>query len=191
MGDSSSPPTRSSVSFHITPPYDFLSYLHPSALCQLGPRHQLPAADGRVLLQPVLPTLSDVEVLPTKDEVSEVRTNEDADDEISVVVHSEQHDKVSDSELEHVEERADRLLDEAGAKLGIDDGSTGGCGGSSCWLAIAIFRWRGGVGSTNGRDRPGVLCDNVAIVLLACATKELEDYDEENDSDTAASEHSL
>lgn len=52
--------------------------------------------------------------VPTEDERSNESTNKDADDEVPVEVHGEQHDDVGDGELSHVQECADELLEEVG-----------------------------------------------------------------------------
>lgn len=54
--------------------------------------------------------------MPTEDECSHKGTDENADDEIPVVVHCQKHDDVSDSELCHVEESPDQLLEDSGSE---------------------------------------------------------------------------
>ena len=39
---------------------------------------------------------------PREDEASQKRTNEDANDKVTIVVHGQQHDKVGNTKLDHV-----------------------------------------------------------------------------------------
>lgn len=48
--------------------------------------------------------------MPAKDESTNESPDEDADDHVPIVVHSQQHDEVGDRELRHVEKRSDELL---------------------------------------------------------------------------------
>ena len=57
------------------------------------------AANGNLLLHSILSAASNVEALPAKDEVAQIRANEDANDDVSVVVHGQQHDEVGDGKL--------------------------------------------------------------------------------------------
>jgi hypothetical protein len=77
----------------------------------------LATADCDVLLHAIFAALTHVEALPPEDEVSEICANEDTDDDVSVVIHGKQHDEVCDSELKHMEESANSLLEDAGAEL--------------------------------------------------------------------------
>jgi hypothetical protein len=54
--------------------------------------------------------------VPAKDEGSHESTKEDADDDVPVVVHREQHDDVGDRELSHVQERSHELLEQIGCE---------------------------------------------------------------------------
>lgn len=46
---------------------------------------------------------STLERIPTKDEMTQVGPDKDANDKVAIVVHGEQHDKVGDGELKHVD----------------------------------------------------------------------------------------
>jgi hypothetical protein len=48
--------------------------------------------------------------IPREDEESQKGANENADDEVAVVVHDEQHDEVRYTELNHVHQGSDWLL---------------------------------------------------------------------------------
>ena len=60
----------------------------------VSPHLILPAAHGGIFLHAILTASADTEALPSKDKVSNVRPDEDANDKVSVVVHGQQHDKV-------------------------------------------------------------------------------------------------
>ena len=53
--------------------------------------------------------------LPREQKRAQERPDEDTDDHVAVEVHRQQHDEIRHCELQHVQERADRVLDEAGA----------------------------------------------------------------------------
>lgn len=76
-------------------------------------------------------SLPHAQSLPSKDEGAKVSTDEDADDEITVVVHGQQHDKVRDSKLNHVYQCTDGLLEHAWA-----EGRHGGADGASHLAAV-------------------------------------------------------
>lgn len=100
--------------------YDFdimLSALLAISLTTIRLCDYLATADRDVLLHAVFAALAHTEALPPKDEVPEICANEDADDDVSVVVHGKQHDEVCDSKLQHMKESADCLLEDAGAEL--------------------------------------------------------------------------
>lgn len=59
----------------------------------------LATADGDILLHAILTASTHAEALPPEDEVSKVCADENADDDVSVVIHGEQHDEVGDGEL--------------------------------------------------------------------------------------------
>lgn len=54
--------------------------------------------------------------MPAEDESSDEGTKEDADDNVPVVVHREQHDYVCNCKLGHVQECSDELLERAGSE---------------------------------------------------------------------------
>ena len=56
------------------------------------------------------PDLIDVDGIPAKEKEAQERTDKDADDEIAVEVHGEQHDEIRHAELEHVKQSSDGLL---------------------------------------------------------------------------------
>lgn len=81
-----------------------------ASMCRHPEGVPLSTADGNVLLHPIGATSSNAEALPPKDEVANVCADEDTDDEISIVVHGEQHDEVRNSKLQHMQKRTDSLL---------------------------------------------------------------------------------
>lgn len=143
-------------------------------------------------------SLPDAQSLPLKDEGAKIGTDEDADDEVTVVVHGQQHDKARDSKLNHVYQRTDGLLEHAWA-----EGRHGDAGRASQLAAVDGLEARlGGIGwgsglgcGGGGRGRflelGGVLLDDEAVVLLGQAAEELEGHDEEDDADAGAGEHAL
>ena len=64
----------------------------------------LATTDRSILLHAILSPFAHAEGLPSAEEVSDVSADEDADYDVSVVVHGQQHDKVSNRELKHVEQ---------------------------------------------------------------------------------------
>jgi len=59
--------------------------------------------------------------MPPEDERSNKSAQKDRDDDVSVEVHGQQHDDVRNGELQHMDERADELLEDVwgeGARLG-------------------------------------------------------------------------
>lgn len=102
----------------------FLPCSNPASSTLLAPTNariprcdDLATANRDVLLHTILSAFTHVEALPTTDEVSKICADEDADNDVSVVVHGEQHDKVCYCELEHMKQSADCLLDDAGAEV--------------------------------------------------------------------------
>lgn len=83
-------------------------------------------ADSHVLLQAILATLAHIEALPAKDEVTKICADEYTNNYVSIVIHGEEHNEVSDRELEHMEQSTDSLLEDAGSELRGDGRSTGG-----------------------------------------------------------------
>jgi hypothetical protein len=59
----------------------------------------LATADCGILLHAIAPVLAHIEALVSEHEVPDVRSNEDTDNNITVIVHSQQHDEVSHCEL--------------------------------------------------------------------------------------------
>ena len=53
--------------------------------------------------------------LPREQKRAQKRPDKDTDDHVAVEVHCQQHDEIRHGELQHVQERANRVLDEAGA----------------------------------------------------------------------------
>lgn len=143
-------------------------------------------------------SLPDAQSLPLKDEGAKISTDEDADDEVTVVVHGQQHDKVRDSKLNHVYQRTDCLLEHAWA-----EGRHGGAGRASQLAIVDGFEallggigWGSGLGCCGGGggrllELVGVLLHDEAVVLLGQAAEELEGHDEEDDADAGAGEHAL
>lgn len=136
----------------------------------------LATADRDVPPHAILSALAHVEALPPEDEVSKVCTDEDTDDDISVVVHGEQHDKVCNRELQHVEQSTNGLLEDTGTEL-LHSGS---CSRRRS-LTIVRRRRRCYCGRWSMGDQ--VLVHDVAVVLFAGAAKEFECDHEEDDAD--------
>jgi hypothetical protein len=154
----------------------------------------LSATNCSILLHTILPSVAYAEALPPEYEVTQVCANEDADDEVSVVVHGQQHDKVRDSECTHVQCRPDRLLYNAWSELARCHRH----GAASNWrllrgriLSHAVVIRRGGSEGTGrrGNECLGVLLNDEAVVLLGRAAQELEEDDEEDDADAGTGKH--
>lgn len=60
--------------------------------------------------------------MPAGDEVTDESANEDADDDVPIVVHGEEHDEVRHSELQHVQQCADELLEDGRCEARCLDG---------------------------------------------------------------------
>jgi len=73
-------------------------------------RSLLSTANRGILLHTIIAPTAHIEALPPKDEVSKIRTDEDADDEVPVVIHRQQHDEISHSKCAHVQCRSNCLL---------------------------------------------------------------------------------
>lgn len=73
----------------------------------------LSTTDGDILLHAILAALPYVKALPPADKIAKVCADEYTDDNVSVVVHGEQHDKVCYRKLQHMEQGADSLLEDA------------------------------------------------------------------------------
>ena len=74
--------------------------------------------------------------VPAKDESPDEGSKEDADNDVAVVVHREQHDDVGNGELSHVQKRSHKLLEEIGRE------------------GLRCEEWRGGLG---GRGLAGIV----------------------------------
>lgn len=124
--------------------------------------------------------------LPREDERPEIRSDEDAYNDIAVVVHSKQHNKVRNRELQHVQQSADSLLDHVGPEFLFKT--------SARYDAI---RFRRAVLRGTARNRcrrrsfTNMLADEVSIILFTRAAKEFQDHDEDDDSDARAGEHAV
>jgi hypothetical protein len=88
----------------------------------------LATANRSVLLHPILPTLSNSEALIPEDEVPDIRPNKYTNNDIPVVVHCQQHDKVRHGKLQHMQQRTNRLLQHRRPESGGGDwcGNRGG-----------------------------------------------------------------
>lgn len=64
--------------------------------------------------------------LPREDKRSQERSDEDADDDVPVVVHGKQHDKIRNRELSHMEHGPDKLLEQVRPDRTVIDTSSGG-----------------------------------------------------------------
>lgn len=58
-------------------------------------------------------------LFPTEDEITNESPNQDTDDEIPIVIHSEQHDEVRHPKLDHMQKRPDHLLEKTRPELPI------------------------------------------------------------------------
>jgi len=101
------------TTIHVCPMILFLvNILLLSLMSQVFPSHVinsvklqnsfLSTANCSILLHAILAPAAHVEALPPKDEVSKIRTDEDADDKVPVVIHRQQHYKISHSKCAHV-----------------------------------------------------------------------------------------
>lgn len=132
-----------------------------------------------------------MEAFPAKNEVSDVRADEDGDDKVPIVVHGEQHDKVRNSELAHVQQRADSLLEHARAEGTCRNWIAIRGAGCGCrHLAVTVYGGRGRrLGG--GCEGAGVLRNDVAVVFFAGATEEFEEDYQEDYTDAGACEHAF
>jgi len=118
---------------------------------------------------------------------AQIGSNENADDKVPIVVHSQQHDKVSHSKLHHVKKSSNSLLPDVGSERR-HRGDTADDGGVT-FLAIVgtgTSKVGGGLGEFGG-----VLTKEVTIPFLDGAAECFEGHDEEDDADARAGEHSL
>lgn len=76
----------------------------------------LATTNRSIFLHAILPRLPNSKALVPEDEVPDIRPNEDTDYDVPIVVHGQQHDKVRHRKLQHVQQRADRLLQYTRAK---------------------------------------------------------------------------
>jgi hypothetical protein len=132
-----------------------------------------------------------------EDKGAKVGTDEDADDEVTVVVHGQQHDKVRNGKLNHVYQRTDCLLEHAWA-----EGRHGGADRASQLAAVDGLEALGGIGwgsrlgcggggSRRFLELVGVLLDDEAVILLGQAAEEFQGHDEEDDTNARAGKHAL
>lgn len=102
----------------------------------------LSATDRSILLHTVITATAEVEAFPPKDEVAQICTNENANDEVSVIVHSQQHNEVGHGKCAHVQCRSDRLLHNARSEFACCNGcrcSSSGCSCSGGSLSRAVI----------------------------------------------------
>ena len=121
-----------------------------------------------------------------KDKSAQVGPNEDTDNKVPVVVHSQQHDKVSHSKLHHVKKSSNSLLPDIGSERRHRAGTADN--GSVTLLAIV------GAGSRVGRglgELGGVLTKEVTIPLFDGAAECFEGHDEEDYADAGTGKHAL
>lgn len=152
-------------------------------------------AHSHFLLHAISSAQPPSQTLPPEDEVPDVSPNEDTNDDIPIVVHSQQHDKVRHSKLQHMQQRPDRLLQDSRTEPLHSDRCTA-CsariGSRAIVLGAVAGRSRAREpGSGCGGDGLGMLADEEAVVFFGGAAQELERDDEEDDADAGASEHAL
>jgi len=144
----------------------------------------LATADRDVLLHAIFAALAYVEALPAEDEVSKICANEDADDDVSVVIHCKQHDEVCDCELQHMEKSTNSLLEDTGAEILRSES----CASRGSLAVVGRSRGCNGGCRSVGSE---VLLNDVAVILFAGAAKEFEKNHKENDADARTCEHAL
>lgn len=156
---------------------------------------------------------------PGEDEAAQKRADEDTDDKVAIVVHGQQHDKVGYTELDHVQQRAQGVLQQGrtategtqasvgacslgATDVGSSSGSGGGGGGGVVVVVVVVvrlFELLGGRGVDFVlEDGPGQemdeergLAGGVFVELMAQTAEELEGHDEQDDADAGAGEHAL
>lgn len=160
----------------------------------------LPTAFGHSGCIILLPQLQG---LPRKDKRAQKRADKDANNDIPVKVHRQQHDEIRHGKLQHVQRRPHRLLDQRRphrrvlhlARLA---GWPGECGLQTTTTGAVVGvrgggRCGGGLGGFGRQDE--VLraetraADNEGVVFAADAPEELQTEDEANDADAGAGEH--
>lgn len=133
-------------------------------------------------------------MFPVEDERAKICSNKDANDDVAIVVHGEQHDKVRHGELESVKQSSDGLLSKTGTESGHWWLASGRCSveTSACAilsLRLTTLRGPSNIG-LNGCKSVGsdVLLSDHVVVFFACTSEKLETNDQKNDADAGASE---
>lgn len=133
--------------------------------------------------------------LPLEDKGAEEGAKEDAEQQVAVVVHGEQHEDIADEKGEHVQESPDGLLQNIWSERGNGTAAAAGdCRGGRLVGAVEGGAAACGCGGDGDGDGDGltlgdVLPDEVSVVFLDGAAEELEGQGEEEDADAGAGEH--
>jgi len=150
-------------------------------------------------LHTIIASISNIETLPTEDEVPNIYADEDADDKVSVIVHGQQHHTEREGKLACVQQCPNRLLHNSWPEHGRWSRATYSSRRCRTWSLVRTVsvgrrsrsrnhHWRR---RRQGRSslHPLLLGYNISIILLARATQKLEQDGQENDADAGAAEH--
>lgn len=128
--------------------------------------------------------------MPAEDEGPKEGAEEDANDEVAIVIHRKQHDDVRNGELRHVQKGADELLEDVGSEGLRLEQRRRRLGGRSLVRIV-----RGSIETRSGcRGRRGVLyvgADDVRIELARGAAQSFKTHDEQEHADAGSCEHAF
>lgn len=139
---------------------------------------------------------------PREEKRPQERSDEDADDDVPVVVHGQQHDEIRNRELGHMERGPDKLLEQRRPHRAVIDTSSGGGGDIGVRTLVrgrgrgAVTFWDGSSCSCRRRQRGHLpphtgTADDVGVVFAAHAAQEFKNHDEADDTDAGAAEHAV
>lgn len=116
----------------------------------------------------------------------EVRADEDANDNVAIVVHCKQHDEIGNGKLDHVQQRPGSLFQYTRPEpLGLRCALTRWSGTRRRgWLIAVVPRCAGFESGSRG-----VLLDEISIILLDGAAHELQRHGQQEDADARAGKH--
>lgn len=119
---------------------------------------------------------------PVAQELADTSAQEDADDDVTVEVHGEQHDDVCTAKGHGMDKGPAQLLQRADAEShGLGTGDLGGTAGAAL----------GGHGRTVGGGTAVELAEEEGVVLLAEAAEELDEDDEQQDANAGSDHHAV
>lgn len=129
---------------------------------------------------PIEPLEVNLDHQPVTKELAQPTAHKDANNDVAVKVHGEQHDDVGAAKREGVDEGANELLERRRAEvdgLARGDDSAGAPAGSN--------------GNAVGGGLALELTVQEVVILLAQTAEELDEDDEEDDADAGGGHHAL